>query len=126
MNSSALERYTRSLPLGDLEIERCAMLGGSRSGYCLLRGEPSSIDAFAGALPLQPDAGEATFRDDCRSLPEIGRNEEPGGGRVLLPGAARHVPNGALPLNDENVHLRAVTIDPTRRRICIDYEFPYG
>ncbi len=127
LNTGALERYTRTLPLNELALERCSMHGPTRSGYCILRGQPAQIDAFVGGLPLVPVDADRTFKLDCRSLPEYGRADpEAEGARVVLPGGARYRPNGELPPSQDNVHLRAVTIDPARSAICIDYEFPYG
>lgn len=127
LDSGALSRYTQRLPLNALELERCAMHGPTRKGYCILRGQPGQADAFVRDLPLAPAATEPTYGESCWKIPGFGRADpEAESASAILPDGAYYRPNGELPPNQDNVHLRAVTIDPAGTGVCIDYEFPYG
>jgi hypothetical protein len=126
VNAAAFERYTKVLATPGVTIESCAMQDRSRAGYCLLSGTPEAVATFLDGLPLAPVPDTPRFGRGCRVLDRFGRADPEGRGRLLAEGGRGLRPDGPLPPNQSNVHLRDVVVDPTGTRVCLAYDFPYG
>lgn len=129
-NSGAFERYAAKLQSSagtSLKLERCAMFGMSRLGYCELRGAAPEVAKFFSAFSPAPDDPKTKyFKDGCANFPAFGTPLPATASHELKPGAQRAVPKGPLPSNTENVKLDAIAVDPSGERVCLELQFPFG
>lgn len=129
-NVGAFERYAGALQRAagtGLKLEKCAMFGMSRAGYCLLRGPSPEVSKFVGAFSVTPDdPKERYYKDGCANLAAFGTPTPATASHVLRPGASLGRPAGPLPSNTDNVKLDAIAVDPSGERVCLEFQFPYG
>jgi hypothetical protein len=126
INIAPMRRYAEKLVATSqarLAIEHCAMFTGSRRGRCVLSGSPEEIAKLTRGLQLRVHAPGVIFGDEsCLAVVGFGKREE----TALVPsnGIQRFEPDGALPGNTNNVHLRRVYAAP--ESVCFELEYPYG
>ncbi|MBS2029816.1 MAG: hypothetical protein JST54_18085 [Deltaproteobacteria bacterium] len=127
LNVPPLRAYAEKLVAassGSLKVERCAMLGQSRRGYCLGSGTPPAMQTFAAGLGLATQAQpDRIFGDlSCLTLDDFGARDDTA--HVPKPGVLQLNPSKPLPPNTDNVHLVRVYAGPTSA--CVELEYPYG
>ncbi len=121
-----------------LRLDGCRMYPGTRAGHCLFSGSPDDTRQFIAGLHLkdrdiETDNPPASFSQTCLTLPEFGvhlHGDEGNGPRpdILAPrkGTRSFTPGAALPPNRDNVHVRWLYTSPSRRAVCLEFNYPYG